>query len=34
VLNARTTYIDILHQQALARVSLLLAVGGNFTNAS
>jgi len=34
VLNARTTFIDILHQQALARVSLLLAVGGNFTTAS
>jgi NodT family efflux transporter outer membrane factor (OMF) lipoprotein len=34
VLNARTTYVDILHQQALARVSLLLAVGGNFTAAS
>lgn len=34
VLNARTTFIDILHQQALARVSLLLAVGGNFTAAS
>ena len=30
VLNARTTFIDILHQQAFARVSLLLAVGGNF----
>lgn len=34
VLNARTTYVDILHQQALARVSLLLAVGGNFHAAS
>ncbi len=34
VLNARTTFVDILHQQALARVSLLLAVGGNFTAAS
>jgi NodT family efflux transporter outer membrane factor (OMF) lipoprotein len=30
VLNARTTFVDILHQQALARVSLLLAVGGDF----
>lgn len=34
VLNARTTYVDILHQQALARVSLLLAVGGDFNAAS
>ncbi|HEY0684036.1 MAG TPA: efflux transporter outer membrane subunit [Steroidobacter sp.] len=34
VLNARTTFVDILHQQALARVSLLLAVGGNFSAAS
>ena len=34
VLNARTTFVDILHQQALARVSLLLAVGGDFTAAS
>jgi NodT family efflux transporter outer membrane factor (OMF) lipoprotein len=34
VLNARTTYVNILHQQALARVSLLLAVGGNFHAAS
>jgi NodT family efflux transporter outer membrane factor (OMF) lipoprotein len=34
VLNARTTFVDILHQQALARVSLLLAVGGNFNAAS
>jgi NodT family efflux transporter outer membrane factor (OMF) lipoprotein len=34
VLNARTTFVDILHQQALARVSLLLAVGGSFTAAS
>lgn len=34
VLNARTTFVDILHQQALARVSLLLAVGGDFTTAS
>jgi NodT family efflux transporter outer membrane factor (OMF) lipoprotein len=30
VLNARTTYVDVLHAQALARVSLLLAVGGSF----
>lgn len=30
VLNARTAFVDILHQQAFARVSLLLAVGGNF----
>lgn len=30
VLNARTTYIDVLHAQALARVSLLLATGGGF----
>jgi NodT family efflux transporter outer membrane factor (OMF) lipoprotein len=34
VLNARTTFVDILHQQAFARVSLLLAVGGNFNAAS
>ncbi|MBL8271037.1 efflux transporter outer membrane subunit [Steroidobacter sp.] len=34
VLNARTSFVDILHQQALARVSLLLAVGGNFSAAS
>jgi outer membrane protein TolC len=34
VLNARTTFVDILHQQALARVSLLLAVGGNYNAAS
>jgi NodT family efflux transporter outer membrane factor (OMF) lipoprotein len=30
VLNARTTYVDVLHAQALARVSLLLATGGGF----
>jgi NodT family efflux transporter outer membrane factor (OMF) lipoprotein len=30
VLNARTSYVDILHSQALARIGLLLAVGGNF----
>lgn len=34
VLNARTTFVDILHQQAFARVSLLLTVGGNFNTAS
>lgn len=34
VLNARTTFVDILHQQAFARVSLLLAIGGNFNAAS
>ncbi|MET0533185.1 MAG: efflux transporter outer membrane subunit [Steroidobacter sp.] len=34
VLNARTTFVDILHQQALARVSLLLAVGGDYSTAS
>lgn len=34
VLNARTTFVDILHQQALARVSLLLAVGGDYSAAS
>ncbi|MET0498579.1 MAG: efflux transporter outer membrane subunit [Steroidobacteraceae bacterium] len=30
VLSARTTFVDIQHQQALARVSLLLATGGDF----
>lgn len=30
LLNARTSYADVLHAQALARVSLLLAVGGSF----
>ncbi len=30
VLSARTAYVDVLHAQALARVSLLLAVGGSF----
>jgi outer membrane protein TolC len=30
VLNARTSYIDVLHAQAMARIGLLLAVGGNF----
>ena len=30
VLSARTTYVDVLHAQALARVSLLLATGGGF----
>ena len=34
VLNARTTFVDILHQQAFARVSLLLAIGGNFNAAT
>jgi NodT family efflux transporter outer membrane factor (OMF) lipoprotein len=31
VLNARTSYVDVLHSQALARIGLLLAVGGDFT---
>jgi NodT family efflux transporter outer membrane factor (OMF) lipoprotein len=31
VLSARTSYIDVLHSQALARIGLLLAVGGNFS---
>jgi NodT family efflux transporter outer membrane factor (OMF) lipoprotein len=31
VLNARTSYVDVLHSQALARIGLLLAVGGNFS---
>jgi NodT family efflux transporter outer membrane factor (OMF) lipoprotein len=30
VLSARTTYVEVVHAQALARVSLLLAVGGSF----
>lgn len=34
VLNARMTFVDLLHQQAFARVSLLLAIGGNFSRAS
>lgn len=34
VLNARTSYVDILHAQALARVTLLIAVGGNFNPAA
>lgn len=35
VLNARTSYVDVLHSQAMARIGLLLAVGGNFSrNAS
>jgi NodT family efflux transporter outer membrane factor (OMF) lipoprotein len=34
VLDARTTFVDVAHQQALARVSLLLAVGGNFDPAT
>ena len=34
VLSARTTFVDIQHQQALARVSLLLATGGDFDPAS
>jgi NodT family efflux transporter outer membrane factor (OMF) lipoprotein len=32
VLNARTSVVDILHSQALARIGLLLAVGGNFSS--
>jgi NodT family efflux transporter outer membrane factor (OMF) lipoprotein len=32
VLNARTSYVDVLHAQALARIGLLLAVGGNFSS--
>jgi outer membrane protein TolC len=31
VLSARTSYVDVLHSQALARIGLLLAVGGNFS---
>jgi NodT family efflux transporter outer membrane factor (OMF) lipoprotein len=31
VLRARTSYVDVLHSQALARIGLLLAVGGNFS---
>lgn len=31
VLNARTSYVDVLHSQAMARIGLLLAVGGNFS---
>ena len=31
VLNARLSYVDVLHSQALARIGLLLAVGGNFS---
>jgi NodT family efflux transporter outer membrane factor (OMF) lipoprotein len=30
VLSARTSYVDVLHSQAMARIGLLLAVGGNF----
>ena len=30
LLNARTMHVDVLHAQALARVSLLLAAGGAF----
>jgi NodT family efflux transporter outer membrane factor (OMF) lipoprotein len=30
VLNARTSVVDVLHSQAMARIGLLLAVGGNF----
>ena len=30
VLSARVTFVDVQHQQALARVSLLLATGGDF----
>jgi NodT family efflux transporter outer membrane factor (OMF) lipoprotein len=30
VLNARTTFVDVQHGQAIARVSLLLATGGDF----
>lgn len=30
VLNARMSYTDVVHAQAFARVSLLLAVGGSF----
>ena len=30
VLNARTTFVDVQHSQAIARVSLLLATGGDF----
>jgi len=32
VLSARTSYVDVLHSQALARIGLLLAVGGNFSS--
>jgi NodT family efflux transporter outer membrane factor (OMF) lipoprotein len=32
VLSARTSYVDVLHAQALARIGLLLAVGGNFSS--
>jgi len=32
VLNARTSVVDVLHSQALARIGLLLAVGGNFSS--
>jgi NodT family efflux transporter outer membrane factor (OMF) lipoprotein len=31
VLSARTSYVDVLHSQAMARIGLLLAVGGNFS---
>ncbi len=30
VLNARTSFVDVLHAQAMARIGLLLALGGNF----
>jgi len=29
-LTARTNYVDVLHAQAIARIALLLAVGGDF----
>jgi NodT family efflux transporter outer membrane factor (OMF) lipoprotein len=32
VLNARTSVVDVLHSQAMARIGLLLAVGGNFSS--
>jgi len=34
VLNARTTFVDVQHSQAIARVSLLLATGGDFDAAA
>jgi len=34
VLNARTTFVDVQHSQAIARVSLLLATGGDFDPAA
>jgi NodT family efflux transporter outer membrane factor (OMF) lipoprotein len=30
VLTTRTNYVDVLHAQAIARIALLLAVGGDF----